>query len=257
MEVKMTDKYLEDLKFKITEGDSLMHSLVQKTLSTALVLGDYLIDAQNYCSQNNIKWGNWVAKELPFSRQMAHNYRKIALARPIVEQWIETAEVKSISEALKKLRKSKDAKKIIRDNEQEFSLDEEVFDPKPITKALSVSPDVTDDFTVFTTAPSPPRVEAGDVDESNDVEATFIREQIVDSDLEKANILKPLAWSRIVDSLADATDEELDFMVTSIKDAVLPLSALDRKHKMNSVLNSISKIELALKQIQINDYSLS
>jgi len=256
----MTDKYLEDLKVKITEGDTLMHGLVQKTLTTALLLGDYLIDAQDYCSQNNIKWGNWVAKELPFSRQMAHNYRKIALARPIVEQWIETSEVKSISEALKRLRKSKDAKRIIKDNDTEFSLDEKEFNTKPISKALSVSTDVTpDDFTVFDTASQPefpPQPEAV-VSESSDIKTDFIREQIVDSDLEKADIFKPLAWSRIVDSLADATDKELDLMITSIKDAVLPLSAPDREHNMNNVLHNIGKIELALKQLQINDYSLS
>lgn len=146
----MADEYLEDLKTKITDGDALMKHLISKTLRLALLIGDRLIDAQDYCSQNNIKWGKWVADELPFSRQMAHNYRKIAMAKPIVEQWIKTGEVKSISEALKRLRKSKDAKKIIKDNETEFSLDEKEFDTKPFTKALSVNPDVTqDDFTIL------------------------------------------------------------------------------------------------------------
>ena len=234
----MADEYLEDLKTKITDGDALMKHLITKTLRLALLIGDRLIDAQDYCSQNNIKWGKWVADELPFSRQMAHNYRKIAMAKPIVEQWIETGEVKSISEALKRLRKSKDAKKIIKDNETEFSLDEKEFDTKPFTKALSVNPDVTqDDFTIFDTTSQP--------------------ESINDSDLVRADIPKPLAWSRIVDSLADATDEDINLMVQSIKDAVLPLSATAREHKMNSVLNNVSKLKLALSQLHIKDYSLS
>ena len=256
----MNDTYLDDLKNKITDGDALMKNLVSKTLRLALILGDRLIDAQDYCSQNNIKWGKWVADELPFSRQMAHNYRKIAMAKPIVEQWIETEEVKSISEALKRLRKSKDAKKIIKHNEQEFSLDEKEFDTKPFTKALKVDLDTTqDDFTVFDTSADaclPPQTMA-DVSESLSIEDDSIKESISNSDLVRADIPKPLAWSRIVDSLADATDKELDLMVKSIQDAVLPLSATDREHKMNNVLHNINKLELALKQLQINNYSLS
>ena len=260
-EIVMKHEYLEDLKTKISNGDALMKQLIRKTLRLALLMGERLIDAQDYCSQNNIKWGKWVADELPFSRQMAHNYRKIAMAKPIVEQWIETEEVKSISEALKRLRKSKDAKKIIKDNETEFSLDEKKFDVKPFNKALSVSPDVThDDFTVFdTTSESklPPLNKEVDISESCDIEVDNIKQIINDSDLVRADIPKPLAWSRIVDSLADATDEDINLMVISIKDAVLPLSATAREHKMNSVLNNVSKLKLALSQLHINDYSLS
>lgn len=256
----MKHEYLEDLKTKITDGDLLMKHLVSKTLRLALLIGDRLIDAQDYCSQNNIKWGKWVADELPFSRQMAHNYRKIAMAKPIVEQWIETGEVKSISEALKRLRKSKDAKKIIKDNETEFSLDEKEFDTKPFTKALSVNPDVThDDFTIFDTTSQPdlPPQKEVVISESSGIEGDNIKESINDSDLVRADIPKPLAWSRIVDSLADATDEDINLMVQSIKDAVLPLSATAREHKMNSVLNNVSKLRLALSQLHIKDYSLS
>ena len=256
----MKHEYLEDLKTKITDGDALMKHLISKTLRLALLIGDRLIDAQDYCSQNNIKWGKWVADELPFSRQMAHNYRKIAMAKPIVEQWIKTGEVKSISEALKRLRKSKDAKKIIKDNETEFSLDEKEFDTKPFTKALSVNPDVThDDFTIFDTTSQPdlPPQKEVVISESSDIEGDNIKESINDSDLVRADIPKPLAWSRIVDSLADATDEDINLMVQSIKDAVLPLSATAREHKMNSVLNNVSKLKLALSQLHIKDYSLS
>ena len=254
----MKHEYLEDLKTKITDGDALMKHLISKTLRLALLIGDRLIDAQDYCSQNNIKWGRWVADELPFSRQMAHNYRKIAMAKPVVEQWIETGEVKSISEALKRLRKSKDAKKIIKDNETEFSLDEKEFNIKPFTKALSVNPSSEDDFTVFNTSAEesfPPQTEV-DVGESA-IQDDNIKESINDSDLVRADIPKPLAWSRIVDSLADATDEDINLMVQSIKDAVLPLSATAREHKMNSVLNNVSKLRLALSQLHIKDYSLS
>jgi len=54
----MKHEYLEDIKTKITDGDLLMKHLVRKTLRLALLIGDRLIDAQDYCSQNNIKWGS-------------------------------------------------------------------------------------------------------------------------------------------------------------------------------------------------------
>ena len=93
--------------------------------------------------------------------------------------------------------------------------------------------------------------------ESFSIEEDSIKESISNSDLVRADIPKQLAWYRIVDSLADATDKELDLMVQSIQDAVLPLSATAREHKMNNVLHNINKIELALKQLQIDNYSLS
>ena len=256
----MKHEYLEDLKTKITDGDLLMKHLVSKTLRLALLIGYRLIDAQDYCSQNNIKWGKWVADELPFSRQMAHNYRKIAMAKPIVEQWIETGEVKSISEALKRLRKSNDAKKIIQDTQPEFSIDEKEFDCTPYTKCPNINQYVTqDDFTIFDTTSQPdlPPQKEVVISESSGIEGDNIKESINDSDLVRADIPKPLAWSRIVDSLADATDEDINLMGQSIKDAVLPLSATAREHKMNSVLNNVSKLRLALSQLHIKDYSLS
>ena len=89
---------------EIEEKAMTMKVLVRNTLITAIEIGDLLIEAQDHCSLNGVRWKFWVTENLPFSRQMAHNYRKIAVCRTQVLDWIETDEVKSISEASQKAR---------------------------------------------------------------------------------------------------------------------------------------------------------
>lgn len=101
------DPILNEYSSLISNKAMTMQSLVKKTLVTAIEIGDLLIEAQDHCSLNGVRWKFWVTENLPFSRQMAHNYRKIAVAKKQVMEWVETDNVKSISEALKRLRKTK------------------------------------------------------------------------------------------------------------------------------------------------------
>ena len=243
------DPILNEYSSLISNKAMTMQSLVKKTLVTAIEIGDLPIEAQDHCSLNGIKWKSWVTENLPFSRQMAHNYRKIAVCRTQVLDWIETDEVKSISEALKRLRKSK---VVIHEPQEDLSLDEGTVPPKnlPSVEDLSVNSDVLEEFSVFEDEgdliPSPSPIE--------------IPKQEVDIVGEQADIIieaksKPLSsvavWSNVVSGLSNFSGDEVVDIIDEIFLVVSPLNTQEKNLYIEDCLHTVKKLEHALKQAQV------
>jgi hypothetical protein len=244
------DPVLYEYGSKITNKAITMQGLVKKTLITAIEIGDLLIEAQDHCSLNGIKWKSWVTENLPFSRQMAHNYRKIAVCRTQVLDWIETDEVKSISEALKRLRKSK---VVIHEPQEDLSLDEGTVPTEkiPSVEDLSVNSDALDEFSVFE------EHNGGHILPPSSME---IPDSEVDIIGEQADIIieaktRPLSnfavWRDVVSGLSNFSGEEVVDIVEEIFTVVSPLNAVEKEDYINHLLHTVKKLEFALKQAQI------
>ncbi len=235
---------------EIEEKAMTMKVLVRNTLITAIEIGDLLIEAQDHCSLNGVRWKFWVTENLPFSRQMAHNYRKIAVAKKQVMEWVETDNVKSISEALKRLRKTK---VVIEEPQNDLSLDEGTVPPNnlPCIEDLNVNDDALAEFSAF---------------EDNDdgfilpPSSPEIPEQKVDIVGEQADITieaksKPLSsvavWSNVVSGLSNFSSDQVVDIIDEIFTVVSPLNAKEKNLYIESCLHTVKKLEHALKQAQI------